>query len=365
MGLPKIPKFKGDNSQSLKIWILEFEAQCTALGQDKEKWRDILLCCLEGKAFTYLSQLITRSDGKIKYAECIVKMIENFCSGDYQRTLESKLRGLHFRRGVNISNFVTELRNTIHELYDINDDKAIDLIAINHVTTSLDEDLREPVRILQLSGCASLEGILELIQAKASNHTMSVPEIPSAAAGSQNDRLSRLENLVEGLTNSIQALTTCSSAASAQSTRPPGNCEHCGKPGHNQQSCFKLKTCLKCGVKGHIAKFCRNGPRAYYNNSNNRPPPPHANFSAGEVYHNNHGRPDDSNVMKLNPAPRILLDITVGDTPLKFLYDPGSQYTMIPSSVYQSFQNKPPLHQSIKLELASLVLISNLREQHT
>ena len=76
-----------------------------------------------------------------------------------------KLRSFHFRRGMNISNFVTDLRN-IQELSSIKDEKAVDLIAISHVTTSLDEELRGSIRILQLSRTATLEGILELIQSK-------------------------------------------------------------------------------------------------------------------------------------------------------------------------------------------------------
>ena len=83
-----------------------------------------------------------------------------------------KLRSLHFRRGMNISNFVTDLRNTINEFYNINDVKAVDLIAISHVTTSLDEELREPIRILQLSGTATLQGILELIHSKQRQHCL-------------------------------------------------------------------------------------------------------------------------------------------------------------------------------------------------
>ena len=167
----------------------------------------------------------------------------NAFPGWKKRTLESKLRGLHFHRGCNISLFVTELRNTVHELYDISEEKAINLIAINHVTSSLDNDIKESVRLLQLSGCATLEGILEIVQSKYSQ-TMSTPEI-SVASSSSDDRLSRLESLVEGLTNSLQALTTKSSAVNTASS--------------------------------------------------------------------------------------------------KFLYDPGSQYTVIPSSVYQSLNNKPPL----------------------
>ena len=76
-----------------------------------------------------------------------------------------KLRSFHFRRGMNISNFVTDLRNIIHELYN-KDEKAVNLIEISHVTTPLDEELRGSIRVLQLSGTATLEGILELIQSK-------------------------------------------------------------------------------------------------------------------------------------------------------------------------------------------------------
>jgi len=60
----------------------------------------------------------------------------------------------------------------------------------------------------------------------------------------------------------------------------------------------------------------------------------------GEVYQS---QIKAQNAMKLQPAPRFLSDIFVCDTPLEFLYDPGSQYTMIPTSVYQSLTHKPPL----------------------
>ena len=58
-----------------------------------------------------------------------------------------KLRSFHFRWGMNISNFVTDLRNIINDLYNIKDEKAVDLIAISHVTKSLDEELRGFIRI--------------------------------------------------------------------------------------------------------------------------------------------------------------------------------------------------------------------------
>ena len=56
--LPKIEKFKGDNQQSFKQWILMFEAQLTVLRTEDEKKRDTLLCLLEGNAFTRAAQYI-------------------------------------------------------------------------------------------------------------------------------------------------------------------------------------------------------------------------------------------------------------------------------------------------------------------
>lgn len=100
-----------------------------ALGHEEERWRDLLLCTTEGKAFTFVMTKIGESDGKISYTEFKSKMLEYFCGSDYQRTLEMKLRSFHFRRRMNIGNFVTDLTN-IHELYNIKDEKAVDLVAI-------------------------------------------------------------------------------------------------------------------------------------------------------------------------------------------------------------------------------------------
>ena len=164
-----------------------------------------------------------------------------------------KLRSFHFRRRMNIGNFVTDLRN-IHELCNVKDEKAVDLVAISHVTTSLDEELREPIRILQLSATATWGGILEPIQSKQTQHSFS-PKIPVASSINvdSNNHLDRLEKLVKGLTDTVQKLTTSSNAAFAQPMSSTASiCDHCGKSGHNKQSCFKLKTCLKCGLRGHI-----------------------------------------------------------------------------------------------------------------
>ena len=46
---------------------------------------------------------------------------------------------------------------------------------------------------------------------------------------------------------------------------------------------------------------------------------------------------------ELEPSPRILLNIDIGGKGLKFLYDPGSQYSMLPLNIFQQLTNKPPL----------------------
>ena len=46
---------------------------------------------------------------------------------------------------------------------------------------------------------------------------------------------------------------------------------------------------------------------------------------------------------ELEPSPRILLNIDIGGRGLKFLYDPGSQYSMLLLNIFQQLANKPPL----------------------
>ena len=99
-------------------------------------------------------------------------------------------------------------------------------------------------------------------------------------------------------------------------------------------------------MRGHIAKFCRtqSNPPA------DQPPPLsrqncpsswfQANSNARETI-NSHTRNQQS--VKLNAALEILLDITVGEMSLKFLYDPGSQYMMIPIMIYNNLPQKRPL----------------------
>lgn len=46
--------------------------------------------------------------------------------------------------------------------------------------------------------------------------------------------------------------------AVAAAAGSPATCEHCGKQGHDQTTCYKRVPCPKCGQLGHGARRCRN-----------------------------------------------------------------------------------------------------------
>ena len=93
--MPKIPtvvKFKGDNDTGFNLWTLQFEVQLNALEikNENNKWRDSLLCCAEGSAFSFVSQEIGATS-TITYDELQKRMKERFCGDDYKRTLQAKI----------------------------------------------------------------------------------------------------------------------------------------------------------------------------------------------------------------------------------------------------------------------------------
>ena len=65
-----------------------------------------------------------------------------------------------------IKQFCSELYTVVRELYGINDENAIQSIAILHVVSNLDDAVKGDVKLLQLSGNAKLENILELAESK-------------------------------------------------------------------------------------------------------------------------------------------------------------------------------------------------------
>ena len=70
-------------------------------------------------------------------------MEKRFFGDDYRRTLQHKFRELTFRKGSNVNTFIDELTKTIRELFDVEDLETINSIVINHVISTLEEDMRQ------------------------------------------------------------------------------------------------------------------------------------------------------------------------------------------------------------------------------
>ena len=130
-----------------------------------------------------------------------------------------------------------------------------------------------------------------------------------AGQNSTNDRLTRLENVMEKL------LTDRTS----QNNRP--FCCNYQKPGHFVGNCFALRKCFHCIEKGHIAKNRKKT---------------HSAPTAINSF-------EDLTKEDLQPEQRTLINVHVSDEPVSFLYDTGSQYTIITRKTYDSLLNKPPL----------------------
>ena len=132
----------------------------------------------------------------------------------------------------------------------------MDSIAINHVTSTLDETIRKETKILQLSGNIKSESILELISEKLEGNILglNIAAFRGAAQACQSydnsgDRLTRLETMMANVIDKLDNLQT----TKADPTTPPPPpkrkkqiCEHCQKPGHDKSRCFQLKKCFKC-----------------------------------------------------------------------------------------------------------------------
>ena len=95
LNLPNVEKFTGYNEVSFHNWILRFEAQVGALGIPNARRNQMLLCCLDATAFTYLSQLMI-ADADITYEQIKTALSNKFTCAEYKRKLEIKLRGLRF-----------------------------------------------------------------------------------------------------------------------------------------------------------------------------------------------------------------------------------------------------------------------------
>ena len=179
---------------------------------------------MEDSAFTLASQRIN-AENDITYDNLKAALAEAFSSKDYERTLETKLRNLKFTKGTNKSLFCNFLRTLIRELYNLTDlgETSIDAIAINHVITQLDEQVRQDVKMLQLAGNKSLERLLELVNNKLSGNPPPPPLFSNyvQVSAAEHSRFDKMKSLIEKLAVKVDALSMTSKARVT--------CANCGK----------------------------------------------------------------------------------------------------------------------------------------
>ena len=100
-----------------------------------------------------------------------------------------------------------------------------------------------------------------------------------------------------------------------------------------------LRKCFNCNEKGHIAKNCKKTHSA----------PTTVNSLEGFTKEH------------LEPEQRTLINVYISDKPVSFLYDTGSQYTIITRETYDSLPNKSPLSPFNSSEID----VENLKEGGT
>ena len=114
----------------------------------------------------------------------------------------------------------------------------------------IDEEIRCDVKILQLTGNKNLERLLELVDDKLSGNPLLCNNSLKVSAVEKDDKFSKIVNFIDVLSVKVDAL-------SRDHGRDQVNlkCTNCGKNYHDEQQCFKLKTCLNATRKD---TFCVN-----------------------------------------------------------------------------------------------------------
>jgi len=150
---------------SFLLWIQRFEAMLRATGVKNEKWKDFLLCCTDSVAFAAVFEKILE-DATTSYAELKALLKEKFAGEEYKRNLETKPRGLVWKKELNVSTSVHDLRTVIRDLYGLTDADTINTLATNHVVNTLEDSMRKEAKIFQLTNSTGLESLIEFLNTR-------------------------------------------------------------------------------------------------------------------------------------------------------------------------------------------------------
>ena len=90
--------------------------------------------------------------------------------------------------------------------------------------------------------------------------------------------------------------------------------EHCQKTGHNKSRCFQLEKCFKCEQVGHVAKFCKPKEKSQ----------------------------SVTSYVETVGGIGVLQSVVIKQEH-DFLYDVGSQQSIMPRNVYDKLTSKPLL----------------------
>ena len=222
-----------------QIYIgVPFKAHARALDINQNKWRDILPCCTQSTAFTFFATKIPE-DEAITYNTLKIEMKKRFFGDDYRRILQ-QISWTIFRKGSNINTFIDELYKTIRELFDIEDPEKINLVAMNHVVSNLEDDLRQDAKVFQLTENKSLENLLEFIVTKMEGNALKPKsevtnvayDLVPIATGRWNNRIDQLEKMLSTTLKKINYKTPSQSSNPLKKSFQPDISSFWNKSGH-------------------------------------------------------------------------------------------------------------------------------------
>ena len=222
---------------------------------------------------------------------------------------------MSWKTGINGNILIHELKTCIKDLYGITEQNTVSALAMNHVVNNLEETIRKEAKIFQLHGSNNLESLIEFLDTRCQGNEFHLPSVNTRtpAVEVEEDQVGKLETMVTNLCTKLDSLTS----GTNENTRGM-ECSICHKLGRDRSRCKKV---------GYIAKFCRSSiDRA-------------GNTSSSEFN-------ESGDIIK--PTPRIVMKSNICDTEVDFLYDPGSQVTIMTRKAYDSLKFKPPI-QEIKM----------------